>query len=307
MVVNASVKFLIAYFASSLTDELKMDDSEGLVHKIHCLLADGLHFAAPFTNTRTNEADVVRLGIRQRCCICFSSKTYADCIYFSKAFWHSSLCSSSELLLDIIHGPIPPSCLEMYECGTASEVAAHILDYLYEKLDEACLVQGGEEEPYQLVLHLFVVSLQPYVQGLDSWNTDPFDDMFFHANNTISLKDPEFGEKSTQYLNMASATDPVPLKGDNKEIRKSVSGRKETSNDGHLLCPMFLKDIAISIVFVGKSLQLIRYVPTMQSIVSCGQRGSKVNDIDASDRSSLTLSETFYISVASFIGLGDHI
>ncbi|KAK4782703.1 hypothetical protein SAY86_007077 [Trapa natans] len=43
----------------------------------------------------------------------------------------------------------------------------------------------------------------------------------------------------------------------------------------------------------------------MQSIVSCGQRGSKVNDIDASDRSSLTLSETFCISVASFIGLDD--
>ncbi|KAK4746251.1 hypothetical protein SAY87_012563 [Trapa incisa] len=394
-------------------DELKMEDSKGLVHKIHGLLSDGLLFAAPFTNTRTNEADVVRAVLQMLQGFssnlfdwdpgakCFHAKSGIYVMHISLTSFHailsqfsyaatclqlvdiivrkvnilsksspptlkaflccvsswikrlrdialkeemkisnsnsettptllglasslSSLCSGSELLLDIVHGAIPPSCLEVYQSVTASEVAAHILDYLYEKLDEACLVQGGEEEPYQLVLHLFVGSLQPYVQGLDSWLNegildDPFDEMFFHANNTISVEDPEFWEKSyimrhpqvhnkdTQYLNMTSARDHVPLKGDNKEIRKSVFGRKETSNGGHLLCPLFLKDIAKSIVSAGKSLQLIRYVPTMQSIVSCGQCGSKVNDIDASDRSSLTLSETFCISVASLIGCGDHI
>lgn len=63
-------------------------------------------------------------------------------------FRHASLCSGSELLLDIVHGAIPPSCLEVYSSVTASEVATHILDHLYKRLDEACLVQGGEVASY---------------------------------------------------------------------------------------------------------------------------------------------------------------
>ncbi|KAK4787256.1 hypothetical protein SAY86_011089 [Trapa natans] len=318
-------------------DELKMEDSKGLVHKIHGLLSDGLHFAAPFTNTRTNEADVVRAVLQMLQGFssnlfdwdpgakCFHAKSGIYVMHISLTSFHAILSQFSYAatclqLVDIIVRKVnilsksSPPTLKAFLCCVSS--------WIKEIKSQNFLF--FQEEPYQLVLHLFVGSLQPYVQGLDSWLNegildDPFDEMFFHANNTISVEDPEFWEKSyimrhpqvhnkdTQYLNMTSARDHVPLKGDKKEIRKSAFGRKETSNGGHLLCPLFLKDIAKSIVSAGKSLQLIRYVPTMQSIVSCGQCGSKVNDIDASDRSSLTLSETFCISVASLIGRGDHI
>lgn len=80
LVSYASLHSLTATFY--LADELKMEDSKSLVHKICGLLSDDLHFAVPFTSTRTNEADVVCLVVDQMCCIYISSKTYADCICF---------------------------------------------------------------------------------------------------------------------------------------------------------------------------------------------------------------------------------
>lgn len=125
------------------------------------------------------------------------------------------------------------------------------------------------------------------------------------------MRHPQGCNKDVQQSDLTSARDHLPLKGDRKETIESLSGRKELSNGDHLLYPLFLKDIAKSIISAGKSLQLIRYVPTTQSTVSPRQSDSKVEDIGGSvevnDRSSLTLSETFCMSVAGLIIQGDHI
>ncbi|KAK6939560.1 Gamma tubulin complex component protein, N-terminal [Dillenia turbinata] len=75
----------------------------------------------------------------------------------------SSLCAAAEFLLQVVYGAIPESSV------TAAEMAFHILDHLYKKLNEVCLMQSGEEAAYQMLLYLFVGTLLPYVESLDSW------------------------------------------------------------------------------------------------------------------------------------------
>lgn len=57
-------------------------------------------------------------------------------------FIYFSLCSGAEYLLQIVNGAIPQVYFESNV--SATEMAVHVLDYLYKKLDEVCLVQGGE-------------------------------------------------------------------------------------------------------------------------------------------------------------------
>lgn len=47
-------------------------------------------------------------------------------------------------MLQIVNGAIPRIYFESDLSVLAAEMAVHVLDYLYEKLDEVCLVQGGE-------------------------------------------------------------------------------------------------------------------------------------------------------------------
>lgn len=68
--------------------------------------------------------------------------------------------------MEVVHGTIPLAYFEPVSSVTASEVAAYILDSLYKRLDEACLVQGGEVLFFYLdslslifSVFLFVVSL----------------------------------------------------------------------------------------------------------------------------------------------------
>lgn len=51
------------------------------------------------------------------------------------------LCGGAEYLLQIVHGAIP---IEGDTPLSSAETAVHILNHLYEKLNDACLVQGGE-------------------------------------------------------------------------------------------------------------------------------------------------------------------
>ncbi|KAF8410003.1 hypothetical protein HHK36_002523 [Tetracentron sinense] len=94
----------------------------------------------------------------------------------------SSLCSGAEYLLQVVRGAIPDLYFEPETCVPAGEMAVHILDHLYKKLNEVCLVQGGEEEAYQMLLYLFVGSLLPYIERLDFWLydgmlDDPFEEV----------------------------------------------------------------------------------------------------------------------------------
>jgi len=53
-----------------------------------------------------------------------------------------SLCSGAEFLFLVVHEAIP---VVDFRCVcTSSRTHCHVLDYLHKKLDEMCLVQGGE-------------------------------------------------------------------------------------------------------------------------------------------------------------------
>ncbi|XP_031273500.1 gamma-tubulin complex component 5 isoform X2 [Pistacia vera] len=254
----------------------------------------------------------------------------------------SSLCSGAEYLLQIVNGAIPQIYFDSNV--SAAEMAVHVLDYLYKKVDEVCLVQGGEEEVYQMLLHIFVGSLLPYIEGLDSWLfegtlDDPFEEMFFYANRAISVDEADFWEKShllrllqSRKLDarpsaLASESCHVRMTTEKKEMSEkesislSSSMKGKDQSDGDLqVCPLFIKDIAKSIVSAGKSLQLIRHVPSAFAAVP-GK--NKDNDFDGlgnyeggADLSKLhrgqsiaglTLSEIFCVSLAGLIGHGDHI
>ncbi|KAJ0941720.1 putative gamma-tubulin complex component protein [Helianthus annuus] len=167
----------------------------------------------------------------------------------------TSLCSGAEYLLQIVHGAIPKDYIEGGTRVSSAEMAVHILNRLYEKLNDACLVQGGEEDSYRMLLYIFVGCLLPYIEVLDSWIfegilDDPFEEAEFWEKSYLL--------RSTQHkkLNMAHVT-----------LKKiPVSSKTKGQNERDLMvCPLFLKDIAKEIISAGKSLQLIQHVPITSS------------------------------------------
>ncbi|XP_039002538.1 gamma-tubulin complex component 5 isoform X2 [Hibiscus syriacus] len=255
----------------------------------------------------------------------------------------SSLCSGAEYLLQIVHGAIPRACFKPTSSIPAADIATYILDYLYLKLDEACLVQGAEGDVYRMLIHIFVGSLLPYIEGLDTWLfegilDDPFEEMFLYANKAISVDEPEFWEKS--YLlrimqNCNLKVDPyapnythdyapgmINIKETAEKEFVSTSGYvkgKEQNNRDLIVCPLFIKDIAKSIVSAGKSLQLICHVPMTSTVSSCknNDKGDddcgNYNDCDINminhwqGMAGVTLAEIFCVSLAGLLGHGDHI
>ncbi|XP_058069305.1 uncharacterized protein LOC131218651 isoform X2 [Magnolia sinica] len=195
----------------------------------------------------------------------------------------SSLCFGAEYLLQVVHGAIPSAYFESETVVPAGEMSVHILNHLYKQLDEVCPVRGGEEEAYHMLLVLFVGSLLPYIEGLDSWLydgtlDDPFEELFFHTNNAIAIDQPAFWEKSYLLRSLQHGKsgpgislitgDDDSMKNDKREtgdrepVRPSSSGGGKDQNDMDIVvCPLFLKDMARAIVSAGKSLQLMRYVP----------------------------------------------
>mgnify|MGYP004708682719 CR=1 FL=1 len=59
-------------------------------------------------------------------------------------FVFCSLCPGAEYLLQIVHEAVPGAYFEPNSYIAAADVAVYILNQLYRKLDEVCLVQGGE-------------------------------------------------------------------------------------------------------------------------------------------------------------------
>ncbi|KAG5252365.1 gamma-tubulin complex component [Salix suchowensis] len=251
----------------------------------------------------------------------------------------SSLCSAAEYLFQIVHGAIPQVCFDPKSSVAPAEIAVHILDYLYTKLDQVCLVQGGEVEEYLMLLNMFVGSIVPYIEGLDSWLfegtlDDPFEEMFFYANRAISVDKSEFWEKSYQLRRLqcrkldiehSAPNSSMPLSNNKTGMGENDSSPfsefkkgKEPSIKELLVCPLFIKEISKSIVSAGKSLQLIRHVPMSFSMMFGKRRHSDINVFGGSSDDSglsicrqtfagLTLSEIFCVSVAGLIGHGDHI
>ncbi|KAL3840367.1 hypothetical protein ACJIZ3_024958 [Penstemon smallii] len=234
----------------------------------------------------------------------------------------SSLRAGAEYLMQIVRGAIPQLYFELDHNVPAADIAVHILNHLYVKLNEVCLVQGGEEDAFRMLLYVLVSSLLPYIEGLDAWIfqgtlDDPFEEMFFVANKGITVDKAEFWEKSykprsamSQNLYFADfASDLLPSANVKKDMSgrestsfSSVTGGKEANKKDFQVCPLFIKDIAKTIISAGKSLQLIRHAP-MTSLLAV----SSV-DIENGNRiGGLTLSEVFCMSLTALIGHGDHI
>ncbi|KAK1435405.1 hypothetical protein QVD17_01168 [Tagetes erecta] len=217
----------------------------------------------------------------------------------------TSLCSGAEYLMQIVNGAIPKEYIEGDTRVSSAEMAVHILNHLYERLNDACLVQGGEEDSYRMLLYIFVGCLLPYIEVLDSWIfegilDDPFEEMFFYANKAIAIDEAEFWEKSyllrsTQQkkLGMAQVTQR------NISVPSKIKGQTERDL---VVCPLFFKDIAKEIISAGKSLQLIQHVPILStSSALVGRHYDTKRCV-----TQLSLSEIFCLTLTALIGHGDH-
>lgn len=137
--------------------------------------------------------------------------------------------------------------------------------------------------------------------------------MFFYANTAVSVDKADFWEKSyllrqvrCQILDVgraapSGASDRASVVNDKKGV-----GQRES-----ISCPLFIKDIAKSIVSAGKSLQLIRHIPMTSSEGSCcgiDGFGNLNKGVDREESiAGLTLSEVFCVSLAGLVGHGDHV
>ncbi|RVW50494.1 Gamma-tubulin complex component 5 [Vitis vinifera] len=236
----------------------------------------------------------------------------------------SSLCSGAEYLLQVVHGAIPQYIFEPNSSVPAAEMATHILDHLYKKLNEVCHMQGGEEEAYQMLLFVFVGSLLPYIEGLDSWLyegtlDDPCNEVMLYIFSKFKIS------LDVELSAMIGTSSRLPSTNDKKEMagRESIStsssmkGKEQSSKDLKL-CPLFVEDIAKPIISAGKSLQLIRHVPMMTSAPSGRKNVHEINGFGSSydgnisskihrgqSIAGLTLSEIFCVSLVGLIGHGN--
>ncbi|CAI9116605.1 OLC1v1017798C1 [Oldenlandia corymbosa var. corymbosa] len=230
----------------------------------------------------------------------------------------SSLCSGAECLMQIVNDSVPGIYFELNHSVAAADIATHILNQLYRKLNEICLLQGGEEDSYKMLLYIFTGTILPYIEVLDSWLfegtlDDPVGEMFFYANKTIAIDETDFWEKS--YLlrsktyekldRHASPSDVILTLKEKKDMtrRESSSSREIEGKDGEYhVCPLFIKEMGKAIVSAGKSLQLIRHAPLKSFLESHTYRHEIGRCV-----AGLTLSEAFCVSLAALIGCGDHI
>ncbi|KAL0683910.1 hypothetical protein Bca4012_050758 [Brassica carinata] len=224
------------------------------------------------------------------------------------------LCSGAEYLLQVVRGAIPHAYFDPSYTISTAEVAVHVLDFLYKKLDQVCLVQGGEVEGFHMLLQIFAGTLLPYIEGLDSWLfdgtlDDPFGELFFTANQSVSVNDAEFWEKSYMLMKV-----PGPKSSEKKGLSGTdYSSVSDKEQNNRVLCPLFLKDISKSIVSAGKSLQLMQHIPSTSSEIQCHGRNcfgnstlpAKNNNIKST--ADLSLSEIFCLTLAGLIGHGDHV
>uniref|UniRef100_A0A0E0BUZ5 Gamma-tubulin complex component n=1 Tax=Oryza glumipatula TaxID=40148 RepID=A0A0E0BUZ5_9ORYZ len=188
----------------------------------------------------------------------------------------SSLCSGAEHLYQVVQGAVPDAFWNSGAQMASSEVAVHVVNHLFKKLNEVCLVEDGEGEPYHMLLVIFAGTLLPYLQCLDSWLydgilDDPYEEMFFYANKAVTIDQPAFWEMSYMLRVRGPRTDSSSTLADNESIRKkelinqeatAAAALLKSSNQGcaDILCPVFLKDIARAILSAGKSFQLVQHV-----------------------------------------------
>lgn len=153
-----------------------------------------------------------------------------------------------------------------------------------------------------MLLALFVGSLLPCLEGLDSWLydgtlDDPYEEMFFHANSAVTIDQPAFWEmsyllrscrwktsRSSGVLISSEVESTVQFKretGDRDSICISSTPKGRNLDDMDVVaCPVFLKDIAKAIVSAGKSLQLVRHVQEENVVLLDRDYGHKLYDCE---------------------------
>ncbi|KAF6143526.1 hypothetical protein GIB67_029695 [Kingdonia uniflora] len=122
-----------------------------------------------------------------------STSSFKQGLHFSNrilSHFCFSLCSGAEDLLDLVRRAIPCGYFDNEPLFPACGIAVHILNILYKKLNEDCLVQGGEEQAYQMLLYIFIGSLLPYIEDLDSWLydgtlDDPFQEVCYRVSALV--------------------------------------------------------------------------------------------------------------------------
>lgn len=157
--------------------------------------------------------------------------------------------------------------------------------------------------------------------------------LFFYANSKNSVDEDDFWEKSYllrqthqklegELSGPSFAKNPGIGMNEKREVGQresilmssSLRGKEQSIRDLQA-CPLFIKDIAKSILSAGKSLQLIRHIPLTSSALSGKGSDSDINDGLGSSHSAyhgqsiagLTLSEILCVSLAGLIGHGDYV
>ncbi|KAK8946948.1 hypothetical protein KSP39_PZI006904 [Platanthera zijinensis] len=189
----------------------------------------------------------------------------------------SSVCSGAELLAQVVKECVPSAYINSEIAVSANKIAVTILDYLFKKLIEVCLVQDGEEEAYHMLLFIMGETLLPYLEVLDSWLyegflDDPCEEVFFYANNIITIDQPAYWENSFLFRpvsSMSSKPNDTLVSRDGEStprVRRDRGGQESVpfcsvggNDQSDIECPMFLKELARPIVSAGKSLQLMQH------------------------------------------------
>ena len=55
-----------------------------------------------------------------------------------------SLCSGAEHLYQVVHGAVPDGFWDSGANIASSEVAVHVVNHIFKKLNEICLVEDGQ-------------------------------------------------------------------------------------------------------------------------------------------------------------------
>lgn len=145
--------------------------------------------------------------------------------------------------------------------------------------------------------------------------------LFFTANQSVSVKDAEFWEKSYLLTRVPGPKSNVTSLNQKKGMsRNDSSSVSDKDKNNQVLCPLFIKDICKSIVSAGKSLQLMQHIPSTSSENSrkiqyhgrngfgnsgCGILMAEKNSFRST--ADLSLSEIFCLSLAGLIDYGDHV
>ncbi|PQM39606.1 gamma-tubulin complex component 5-like isoform X1 [Prunus yedoensis var. nudiflora] len=254
--------------------------SQGLINRLYSDFSDGIHFATPVSSLRTNELDLVR-SVLQMLQGFSSSLFYWDQngkSFQVKSGLHVNHLSHTSLQAIVHQFMYAATCLQLVEVIVNKiEKSAKLPPPTLRAF--ACSVSSWlTEEDYTMLLHLFIGSILPYIEGLDSWLfegalDDPYEEMFFYANRAISVDEADFWEKSyllrqlIRHIPMTSAV--VSRKGNDYEI-DGFGNLDNGVQHGHSIAGLSLSEVfCVSLSgLIGHGDHIFQYIYGKQKVES---------------------------------------